>query len=210
MKSLILTGLLFLCCTGISAGSLNHGKGYSNLHKPAPADDGKDSFDASLLGYINEMRSDPRAFYEKHVRSYIKEKQSRFTGQYTRSLKKDMLSSPALPPFSNSSALEKAAHLQAQYLARFKGQRLTHDQGNIDFAERMKNAGLHCLAENLYTADNPEALDVLIDLLIDQHVPSLGHRKNLLNPQFTHIGIVNTTPRGGRTIVVMDFGCKQP
>jgi hypothetical protein len=169
-----------------------------------------DHFNASVLTCINEMRSDPGKFYHKYVVPYIRQKGSRFTPQYTRSLEEAMLSSPSLPLFTSSPVLEHTADLQAGYLARFKGRRLTHDQGSTDFAERMKKAGLHCLAENLYTDDDPDPLEVVLDLLIDQNIPSFGHRKNLMNPVYTQIGIVNTTPKGGRTIVVMDFGCTKP
>lgn len=167
-------------------------------------------FNQSVLNYINEMRANPREFYYKYVEPYIQQKKGRFTTQYTRSLKKDMLSSPALPLFTENDVLENTATQQGNYLARFKGQRLTHDQGNLDFAGRMEKAGLHCLAENLYTDDDPDPLNMVLDLLIDQGIPSFGHRKNLMSPMYTQIGIINTTPKGGRTIVVMDFGCKIP
>jgi len=165
--------------------------------------------DREVLQYVNEMRRDPKAFYRKYIPDYIKaHPERRFTSQYTHSLKKKMLSTDPLPVFESSSPLKRCASRQYHYLAQFKGRRLTHEQGSVSFAERMKQAGLHCLAENLYDADGPKALEVVIDLLIDQHIPSLGHRKNLMNPMYTHIGIVSGTPAGGRTIVVMDFGCK--
>lgn len=167
-----------------------------------------DHFDQDILNYINEMRTDPKAFYQKYIKSYIKEKSSRFTAEYTHSLRRDMFNSPALPAFSSNSILRETATSQLNFLAQYKGRFLTHEQGNLDFAARMQQAGLHCLAENLYAADDPSALDVVLDLLIDQGVPSLGHRKNLMNPVYTHIGIVSETPAGGRMIVVMDFGCK--
>jgi hypothetical protein len=171
-------------------------------------EDADNRFDRSILDYINEMRADPSAFYQKYVEEYIREKSRRFTARYTRSLKKDMFRSPALPLFESNSVLRKTASLQLNYLAPYKGRMLTHEQGNISFAERMNRAKLHCLAENIYTADDPKALDVVLDLLIDEGVPSFGHRKNLMNPMYTHIGIVSETPAGGRMIVVMDFGCK--
>lgn len=165
-------------------------------------------FNQQVLDYINEMRQNPAAFYKKYIPDYIKEKKSRFTSSYTHSLRKEMLAANPLPAFEASEDLEKTALLQLEYLSKFGGRKLTHEQGKINFSERMKRAGLHCLAENLYTADRPDALSVVIDLLIDQNVPSLGHRKNLLNPMYAFIGIVNGTPKNGRTIIVMDFGCK--
>lgn len=169
----------------------------------------QESLDQQVLDCINEMRANPPAFYHKYVEDYIRQNASRFTARYTRSLKKEMLHSPALPVFSTQQALRHAALLQLNYIAS-EGGRLTHSQGNTGFAQRMKNAGLHCLAENLYAAHDPSALQIVIDLLVDQNIPSLGHRKNLLNPAYGFIGIVHRTisAGGGKTIIVMDFGCK--
>lgn len=190
----------------ISLSAATPGASPGPIHVAADTAD-RDPFNLAVLDYINEMRANPRQFYEKHLQPYILQKGNRFTGQYTGSLRQTMRSSPPLPPFTGSPGLERAARLQADYLSRFKGRRLTHDQGNKNFAERMKEAGLACLAENLYAADNPDPLTVVMDLLIDQNVPSLGHRKNLMNSGYTRIAIVHRLPKDGRTIVVMDFGC---
>jgi hypothetical protein len=169
----------------------------------------EESLDRQVLDCINEMRANPPAFYHKYIEHYIRQNASRFTAHYTHSLKKEMLHTTALPAFSTQQALQHAALLQLNYIAS-EGGRLTHSQGNTGFAQRMKNAGLHCLAENLYAAQDPSALQIVIDLLIDQNIPSLGHRKNLLNPAYGFIGIVHRTisAGGGKTIIVMDFGCK--
>lgn len=171
------------------------------------ASPGSEKFERMILDCINEMRRDPRRFYDKYLPDYIREKSGRFTASYTRSLKKDMYQAGSLTPFVRDPALEKCAALQFSYLARYKGKVLSHDQGSVDFGERMKRAGLHCLAENLYAAEDPDPVAVVLDLLIDQGVSSLGHRRNLLSPQFTHIGLASGTPRGGRSLIVMDFGC---
>lgn len=197
----------------LKKGSLlafSQGKSYqtSSGEEYLSDDEVSNRFDKNVLNYVNEMRADPRAFYQKYLVSYIREKSYRFTAQYTHSLRREMFRSSALPAFSSDKVLKRTATAQLDFLAQYKGRLLTHDQGNIGFAARMERAGLHCLAENLYTADDPSALNVVLDLLIDQGIPDFGHRKNLMNPVYTHIGIVSETPAGGRMIVVMDFGCK--
>lgn len=200
-------GLCLIPSTSLFSRSLSAPPGTQHLN-PASMENTASRLNADILRYINEMRKDPAAFYRKYLPDYIESKKERFTAQYTRSLKKAMLSAGPLPLFETSPALVSCASRQLHYLSQFGGRQLTHEQGNVSFAERMKNAGLHCLAENLYDADDPEALDVVLDLLIDQHVPSFGHRLNLMNALYTKIGVVSGTPPGGRTIVVMDFGCK--
>jgi hypothetical protein len=164
-------------------------------------------FEQKVLDYINEMRRDPKRFYKQYVKDYIRENESRFTSYYTHSLKNDLYQSPSLPPFKTSSALEKTASRQLRYLIRLGGTTLTHNRGRTSFGDRMREAGLHCFAENLYRAVNPDPLEVVLDLLIDQGVSSLGHRKNMLNPAYTSIGIQNDVASNDYNIIVMDFGC---
>lgn len=166
-----------------------------------------EKFSRQVLDYINEMRENPAAFYRRYVRDYIRQHPDRFTDYYTQSLRKDLLAAPALPVFHPDEALKQCAARQTAYLARLGGRKLTHDQGKKSFALRMKEAGLHCLAENLYTAQKLTPLQVVLDLLIDQRVSSLGHRKNLMNPQYDRIGIISQATSSGYTLVVMDFGC---
>lgn len=165
-------------------------------------------FEKKVLDYINEMRRNPKEFYKQYVKDYIQQQSSRFTSYYTHSLKEDLYQSPPLPPFKENRILEKTASKQLNYLVGLGGGTLTHNQGRTSFADRMKEAELHCFAENLYRAVNPDPLDVVLDLLIDQGVSSLGHRKNLLNPAYTSIGIQNGIAPNDYNIVVMDFGCE--
>jgi hypothetical protein len=203
---MLLTILLAGVCLSTRALQ-DQGSSPASGQMPAPV--AEQSLDGRILECINEMRGNPAAFYHQYVQPYIRENQHRFTPRYTESLRKALLRSSPLPLFSTQNALRQSARLQADYIASEGGQ-LTHSQGNIGFAERMRRAGLHCLAENLYAAHEPDARQVVIDLLIDQNIPSLGHRKNLLNPAYGFIGIVHKdiSARGGKTIVVMDFGCK--
>jgi uncharacterized protein YkwD len=196
-----------------SAGMLTPARSWSsmseitrNIHTDYSPDP-REEFSKQVLDYINEMRQNPADFYHRYVRAYVRQHADRFTDYYTQSLKKDLLGSPSLPVFHPDPTLKQCAWRQTKYLAGLGGRTLTHDQGNKSFAVRMKEAGLHCLAENLYTAQKLTPLQVVLDLLIDQRISSFGHRKNLMNPQYDRIGIVSKTTPSGYTLVVMDFGC---
>lgn len=52
------------------------------------------------------------------------------------------------------------------------------------------------------------AKDILIRLLIDEDIPEMGHRKNLLNPNFNAIGISIMPHKKYRHNCVMSFGKK--
>ena len=49
------------------------------------------------------------------------------------------------------------------------------------------------------------ALDAVIDLLIDQDEPSLGHRHNILSPDFTRAAVSVAPHREYDSVWVIDF-----
>jgi hypothetical protein len=55
----------------------------------------------------------------------------------------------------------------------------------------------------------PNALEVLLSLLIDYRVPNLGHRKSLLNPKMNSIGVGAARNKSGEVqYTVADLGCE--
>lgn len=168
-----------------------------------------DRFEEHMVRYINELRADPARFYRSYLPDYIASQGGRFTEPYLRSLRRDLNSiREPLPRLEPAGVLDQAAARQAAYLARFHGRLLTHEQGRLDFVGRMRQTGLHCFAENLYQATDPSALQVVCDLLIDQGIPSLGHRRNLLSRDYDLIGFSTRKVGDNLTLVVMDFGCR--
>lgn len=167
-------------------------------------------YEAAVFSYLNKLRKDPSGFYHKYVKDYVNQKSDWFTPHYTNSLKKTLLNSSPLPPFKTNSILETLAKKQLHYLVHdLKGKRLTHNQGNISFAERIKGTNLHCFAENLYRFPKASPLEVILDLLVDQGVSSLGHRKNMLNPKYRLVGIETAIAPNKYKVTVMDFGCEK-
>ena len=76
------------------------------------------------------------------------------------------------------------------------------------FVDRIKEiGGFRCGAENVFVG-TPQALDALILLLIDKGVRDKGHRKNLLDQNFTLMGASFVETGNGKAILVQDFGCK--
>ncbi len=166
------------------------------------------SYTSEILSYLNELRRDPPSFYHKYVKDYVKQKSRRFTSYYTVSLRKTLLQQAPLPPFKSTEILKSLASKQLDYLTKtVKGKYLTHDQGSLSFSERIKGTSLHCFAENLYRSQKSTPLEVVLDLLIDQGVSSLGHRKNILSPAYNSIGIESAIASNGYRVTVMDFSC---
>lgn len=210
MKSTI---LFFLCLILTYRSGISHSQPGIPLQQPTVTLE--DDSDAGISGriarevldYINEMREDPAGFYSKYLKEYIRQGSRHFTRYYTASLEKDMRRTGDLSPFKVSNTMIKTASYQAKYLKRLGGHTLTHDADGLSFEQRMRQAGVGCAGENLYTGENRSALQVVMDLLIDQGVSSLGHRKNLLSAQYKSIGVVVANYSRGGNIVVMDFSC---
>jgi uncharacterized protein YkwD len=72
----------------------------------------------------------------------------------------------------------------------------------------MRLAGItKCAAENIYTGKN-EPLLSLIMLLLDLGLEVPGHRKNLLTPWFSQMGVSIQTHRSmNRVVLVQIFAC---
>ncbi len=169
-----------------------------------------DRYEKQILYYLNKVRQNPKKFYNQYVKTYIQENSNKFTSYYTKSLRKRLLNQPPLPPFQKSNILQPITLKQLHYLThKLKGRKLSHRQGNISFSERIKGSNLHRFAENLYRATKNSALEVVLDLLIDQSVRSLGHRKNILNKNYKLINIQSARASNGYIVTVMDFGSKK-
>ncbi|MCL6524437.1 MAG: CAP domain-containing protein [Thermoflavifilum sp.] len=164
----------------------------------------------AILEVINRMRSHPAAFYTQVIEPYVRQKPTaiHFTHSYVHSLRKEMLALSALPPLVENDTLQQTALELARDIVEHQGGRLSHNTSQgLDFAQRFQQAGIGCGAENLYTGTHRTAEDVVADWLIDQGVPSLGHRKNLLHSSYTRAGLVVLTNPKGQIWVVLDLGC---
>jgi len=73
-------------------------------------------------------------------------------------------------------------------------------------SDRLNRLGVwHGLvAENISTGE-PEARQVVIQLLVDDGVPSRGHRRNLFNPDLHQAGAGSAPHRDYRVVTVVDY-----
>jgi hypothetical protein len=161
-----------------------------------------------FLYWVNYSRANLRRFFDSVVVPIV-DLYPQLKGDNFESLRKDLENSPAVKLLALNVDLEKMAKEHALDIVR-NGSKPSHNSTNGDsFSDRFKQKGLkNCGAENLsFGAGDPAFLLVL--LYLDINVPDLGHRKTLLNPNYTDTGIGAATYKDGSIFIVEDFSCPQ-
>ena len=105
-----------------------------------------------------------------------------------------------LPALAPDARLEKAARRQAAYMAQTG--RMEHTTGfGRDFAARMKQDGVAApAAENLaHGRMDPERLFAM-------WTASPGHRRNMLDPRFSHYGLAHAAAGDGQRYWALVLG----
>ena len=170
--------------------------------------------DTGLVVFINSeikgkgfTEEEKQFFYWSNYLRFIKEFHE-VKGKEAESLKKDLLSMGTLSRYQYSSLLTVLAVEQASDLA-LKANQISHvDSRGRGFAERMKLGGVtKCAAENIYTGKN-DGLLALLMLLFDLGLDQAGHRKNILSPTLTQMGLsIRPHKTDKRIVLVQIFGC---
>ena len=144
---------------------------YSN---PFASKEGKEA-----IFYANLARINGAKFVSTILIEYLKD-----TSKYELSLLKTLSSQKNMEPLRNGLLLTS----MAKSYARYTGKRGL--VGHINFNRRFsllirmkKTVGENC------TYGRTTGLSALMSLLIDEDIPSLGHRKNILSKDFKNVGV---------------------
>ncbi len=156
-----------------------------------------------VLRLINEVRTDPQKFLQVRLTPFVKEKGME-NNDYAKSLFEILKSAKPVNPLKSSAVLTKLARGHAKDMGS-KG-KVGHDSSDgTTFVNRLrKKIKTGMIAENCdYGNTNP--LDIVMSLLIDDGIVSLGHRKNILFPGLKWIGIAIEKHNTYGMNCVMDF-----
>jgi hypothetical protein len=151
-----------------------------------------------IIHVLNLMRIDPPGFAEKVVKSYPDQAgdPEMRRSSYYKSLLRDLAAASPLPPLKPDEALFNYArcHATRSGLTGYVG----HKRSNP--CEENTKYGGECCQYGM-----EDALGVVMELLIDQNIPDLGHRKILMTG-FTHIGVAMRQHKTYRVNTVLDLG----
>ena len=154
-----------------------------------------------VILFMNMARYDGTKFSETFLEAYIQEK-GLDNNTYIRSLRRDLKKAHRLNPL----LAEKDLTAVAQGHARLTGEKGStgHERFKQRFEALMGNPYLH-VGENC-SYGYERAIDIVLSLLIDEGIKDVGHRKNILAPDFNAVGVAIRPHKTYRVNCVMDFG----
>lgn len=170
---------------------------------------GASDLEKDFIYWTNFARLYPRSFCDSVLIPFINE-QPTTKGKEANQLIKEFYKVKKLPILLPDVILSHSSRNHAKDLSNRKG-KISHSSSNGNsFYQRMKKAGvLSCAAENISLGQNDQLVALLL-LYIDIGLPDAGHRKNLMDPNFTRMGVSVQKLKGGdQFITVQDFRCPQ-
>lgn len=161
-----------------------------------------------MLYWTNYSRINPRRFWDSVVFPILTVF-PQLNRDEAKTLKAELTSKVSLPLFTINPILTATSQSHATDIAS-NNLGLSHSSSSgKDFSTRMRQAGIQrCAAENIAMA-NDNILLALAFLYLDVGLKEAGHRKALLNPMFSEIGIGSSFSAEGQLFLVQDFSCPQ-
>lgn len=141
-----------------------------------------------VILYINLARINGALFAETYLKDY-REDVKLPKNKYYRSLIKTLKEQASLPPLQPKADLAKEAIKHAKEMGRTgkKGHRSADHKSFEQRMEKLRKTYTKLKENNQYGF--PDALSIVIDLLIDDDKENLTHRKTLLHKDLKYIGI---------------------
>jgi len=165
------------------------------------------SREEEVLKLLNTVRANPKAFITSHVNTYLKARDLN-NNRYAKSLVADLKKCQKMDELKSSKILSAVAQMHALDMGKTGLVGHTSSDGT-PFSDRLrkkaKAGGM--IGENC-DYGNEEPLDIVMALLIDDGIKSLGHRRNILEPHYRWIGIAIEKHKTYRVNCVMDFAEK--
>jgi len=156
-----------------------------------------------VILFMNMARHDGPLFAETFLTVYMQENHLG-KNSYTKSLHRDLKKISRLVPLMPEEDLTAVA--QGHALKSGEKGTTGHSGFKKRFEPLMGNPYTH-VGENC-SYGYEQAIDIVVSLLIDEGVKELGHRHNILAPDFNSIGIAIRPHKSYRTNCVMDFGSR--
>lgn len=163
------------------------------------SDDFMTEKEKAILEAVNKARRNPSFFANKYIEP-LKDKSEAAKECYY-----EMIALRSIPDLKPSIALTKAARDHVADIGP-KGLNSHNGSDNSSPWDRIARYGQWSgkAGENIqYGYD--DAIDIVVNLLVDEHTPSRGHRKNILSKEYNYIGTALGEHKKYQYVSVMDF-----
>ena len=162
-----------------------------------------DSTEKEIIFLCNLVRINPKLFRSTYLQEYIDLNGLDDKNYYVSSLIKtleEIKPTHILKPDSN-------LFLMARYHAVKMGEK--GKVGHYDFESRCKKflKGKFVIVGENCSYGSFDAIDIFMDLLIDEGISDLGHRENILKKVYNCIGVSIQSHKTYQINCVLDFGC---
>ena len=200
MRTITLSLALLLLCTSFSpAGKFAAQEQCVSLTSKAHKKTDIETEENLVIELCNLARTEPKRFAKEYAQPWIDSTGKKTS--YTNSLLRTLQSMKPVGALTFSEKLQETAAAHAKKSGN------AGTTGHSGKKERFKKSGFSYWGENCSYGYN-DALNIVMQLLIDQNIKSLGHRKNILDPKFTHIGVSIHSHRKYDWNCVQNFGGK--
>jgi hypothetical protein len=162
--------------------------------------DGMTQEEKDVIFYLNMVRLNPSLFAETYLQKYLDEHKMN-NSPIARELKGELKRTNPMDMLHWIPQLQEAAVNYAD-TSGMKGL-----IGHIDFRKRMRpfikrysTTGENC------SYGTTGALEIVIDLLLDEGIVDRGHRRNILNSEYKFVGVaIRDHNSRYKRVCVMDF-----
>lgn len=161
-----------------------------------------------VLYYINLVRINPQKFSRIILTPFIT-KNPNYSKRYYKSLLKELNKTPTLEVLKPTKDLFDFAKNHA-YTTGKKGEIGHKSVKGKSFIKRTKELikTYTVVGENIHYGSN-DALEIIIDLLIDDGIKDLGHRENILTRSFLYCSVSIQKHKKFKYNCVIDFAGKK-
>lgn len=165
------------------------------------------SEEKAVVFYINLVRVNPRLFAQTYLKNYLDTAPIKKT-EYLQSLMKELQNLKSLSPLEPQFDLFDVAKKHAIEMGNqgktghvsLSGE--SYESRALELSKRYEKAMENC--QYGYS----DGLSIVIDLLIDEEIPDLSHRKSLLNSEVKYIGAAIRKHKVYRFNCVIEMGSR--
>ncbi|MDX2194775.1 MAG: CAP domain-containing protein [Cytophagales bacterium] len=170
-----------------------------------------------VVKLMNYVRAEPKKFKDTYLKLYLEQLKTRFSESYQKrvllshelaTLYVVLDSIAPKKPFHVSKGLTLAARGHAKWSGEHGATGHTGEHGSSMQDRITKHVHWKMMIAENCEYGSTEPMDIVCNLLIDEGVPRVAHRKNILHRELNYVGVAVESHHSYKVNCVMDFAGK--